>query len=123
MVVPLSLKTKLGTPLLEQTRDWYRDLFNLVVLEEWSDAVDRGCILGFAGAADCAYLEISHCEKRHDYTCLSLQFRVEDVGALVVPDEKRFAHRGPVNRPWGSRYLYFSDPNGVSVVVYSGASL
>jgi hypothetical protein len=48
---------------------------------------------------------------------------VNDVDAFVVPREERFTARGPVYRPWGSRYLFFSDPNGVSVVVFSGSSL
>lgn len=123
MSAPLSLKTKLSTPLLVQTRDWYRDLFGLDVLEEWDEPSDLGCILGWAGVAGEALLEIYHCDAPPSFAGLSLQFRVEDVETFVAPDEERFAHRGPVDRPWGSKYLFFSDPNGVSVVVFSGTSL
>lgn len=119
----LSLKTRLSTPLFVQTRDWYRDLLHLDVLEEWNEPGDRGCILGIPGNSSNAYLEIYHCETPLDLAGLSLQFRVEDVEALVVPEDTRFAHRGPVERPWGSQYLFFSDPNGASVVVFSGRSL
>ena len=46
-----------------------------------------------------------------------------DIAAFAVPDEPRFEYQGPINRPWGSRYLFFTDPNGLSVVVFSGTSL
>jgi hypothetical protein len=123
MSVPLSLKTKLSTPLFVQTRNWYCDLFRLDVLEEWDEPADRGCILGFAGIAGDAFLEIYHCDAPLSLAGLSLQFRVDDVNAFVVPHEERFPHRGPVDRPWGCKYLFLRDPNGVPVVVFSGTSL
>lgn len=123
MSIPSSLKTKLSTPLLVQTRNWYCDLFRLDELEEWDEPADRGCILGIAGTSGDAFLEIYHCDAPLSFAGLSLQFRVDDVDVLVVPEEERFTHRGPVARPWGSKYLYFNDPNGVSVVVFSGESL
>lgn len=120
MPAPVSLKTRLSTPLLAETRDWYRDLLGLVVREEWDEPGDRGCILALPGPTAEAYLEIRHSAEPFDFAGLSLQFRVEDVEAFAVPDDPRFRHRGPVERPWGSRYLVFTDPNGVSVVIYSG---
>src|SRR5215213_5441 len=119
----LSLKTRLSTPLLVETRDWYCGLFNLAVSEEWDEPADRGCILGLPGTAAGAYLEIHHCAAPPNFAGISLQFRVDDVAAFAVPDDPRFKHRGPVDRPWGSQYLFFTDPNGVSVVVFSGTSL
>ncbi|WP_162888203.1 VOC family protein [Sphingomonas mesophila] len=123
MAVPLSLKTRLSTPLLEATRDWYRDLLGLSVLEEWDEPGDRGCILGLAGADGEAFLEVHRCEDSRDFAGVSLQFRVADVAQFQIPDDPRFAHRGPIARPWGSTYLFFTDPNGVIVVVFSCDSL
>lgn len=123
MLAPLSLKTRLSTPLLVETRDWYCDLLGLEVLEEWDEPGDQGCILGLPGRAGQALVEVHHCDAGFDFAGLSLQFRVDDVNALALPNEGRFAHRGPVDRPWGSRYLSFTDPNGVCVVVFSGTSL
>ena len=120
---PLSLKTRLSTPLLLETRNWYRDLFGLELLEEWDEPGDRGCILGVPGEPRQALIELCHCETGHDFAGVSLQFRVDDLDAFVVPDDQRFASRGPEERPWGSRYLILTDPNGVSVVVFSGSSL
>lgn len=123
MTALLSMKTKIVTPRVAETRDWYRDLFGLTVLEEWNDPNDRGCILGLHGTPGEALLEIYHQSNDCDFSGVGLQFRVDDVGDFAVPEDDRFQARGPVTRPWGSRYLFFSDPNGISVVVFSGSSL
>lgn len=123
MSAALSLKTKITTPRLEQTVAWYRDLFGLEVAEQWDEPGDKGCILSLPGGKSEAFLEISDGPVVSGFSNLSLQFRVEDVEHFAVPDEPRFASRGPVDRPWGSRYLFFTDPNGISVVVFSGTAL
>jgi catechol 2,3-dioxygenase-like lactoylglutathione lyase family enzyme len=117
------MKTKIVTPHVEATRDWYRDLFGLTVLEEWNEPDDRGCILGLHGTPGEALLEIHRQPNVSDFSGVGLQFRVDDVDAFAAPDDARFRSRGPVTRPWGSRYLFFTDPNGISVVVFSGTSL
>jgi len=123
MATPVSLKTKLTTPRFEETRDWYRDLFGLQLLEQWDEPGDRGCILGLGTGVNEALLEIYEGGADADFSGLSLQFRVPDIDQFPVPDEARYACRGPVDRPWGSRYLILTDPNGVSVVLFSGTSL
>lgn len=123
MTALLSMKTKIVTPRVDATRDWYRDLLGLTVLEAWNDPGDQGCILGLRNSPGEALLEIHHQPDERDYSGVGLQFRVEDVEAVAVPDPERFKPRGPVTRPWGSRYLFFTDPNGISVVVFSGTSL
>lgn len=119
----LSMKTKVVTPRVDATRDWYRDLLGLKVLEEWDEPNDYGCILGLHSTPGQALLEIHLQTKDSDFSGFGLQFRVEDVDAFAVPEDERFQFRGPITRPWGSRYLFFSDPNGISVVVFSGNSL
>ena len=123
MMKPISLKTKIITPRLAETRDWYRDLLGLAMLEQWDEPADRGCILGFGGPDGEALLEIYFGPEDVDFSGLSLQFRVDDVDRFDIPDEARFARRGPEDRPWGSRYLFLTDPNGISVILYSGTSL
>ena len=118
----LSLKTKISTTRFVETRDWYRDLLGLHVLEQWNEPKDRGCILGFGGTRQEGLLEVYHSLQTYDFSGLSLQFRVEDVDGFAVPDEPRFAFRGPEARHWGSRYLFLTDPNGVAVIIFSGTS-
>jgi catechol 2,3-dioxygenase-like lactoylglutathione lyase family enzyme len=123
MSAALSLKTRISTPRFDETRDWYRALFGLALLEEWDEPGDRGCILGLNGPEGGAFLEIYQCAQDFDFLGLSLQFRVDDIADFSIPDDPRFVWHGPVDRPWGSRYLFFSDPNGISVVVFSGTAL
>jgi catechol 2,3-dioxygenase-like lactoylglutathione lyase family enzyme len=123
MTALLSMKTKIVTSRVEETRDWYRDLFGLTVLEEWNEPADRGCILGLRSTPGEALLEIHHQSLAPDFSCVGLQFRVEDVDSFAAAADERFRSRGPVDRPWGSRYLFFTDPNGIAVVVFSGSSL
>lgn len=118
-----SLKTRITTSRLEETRDWYCDLLGLHLLEEWDMPDDRGCILGLGGSAREALLEIYFGEESADLSGLSLQFRVDDVDRFPIPGEARFASRGPEDRPWGNRYLFLTDPNGILVVIFSGTSL
>ena len=122
-MAPFSLKTKITTPRLAETVAWYRDLLGLEVVEQWDDPDDKGCILALPGGGSEALLEIYDGPASAGFGNLGLQFRVEDVGAFQVPEDPRFASRGPVDRPWGSRYLFFTDPNGISVVLFSGSSL
>jgi catechol 2,3-dioxygenase-like lactoylglutathione lyase family enzyme len=123
MPQPISLKTKIVTDRFEESRDWYVDLLGLVVAEQWDEPGDRGCILAIGYAPGEALLEIYHGAAAASYDGIGLQFRVPDIDAIEIPDEERFRVRGPINRPWGSRYLFLTDPNGISVVIFSGTSL
>lgn len=116
----LSLKTKISTPKLTETRDFYSRVFGMQVLEAWDDPGDRGVILGFGDVAGEALLEIYHAETPHDFSGLSLQFRVEALSAFVGSLSADVPRHGPVPRPWGSAYLYLTDPNGIAVIVYEG---
>src|SRR5688572_26672412 len=103
------MKTKIVTPRVDATRDWYRDLLGLIVLEEWNDASDCGCILGLRNTPGEALLEIHRQANDAAFSGMGLQFRVDDVDAFAFPEDERFRARGPVERPWGSRYLFFTD--------------
>lgn len=117
---PRSLKTKITTPRLQETRDFYTTVLGLRVVEEWYQPDDAGCILTFEDDEPIAFLEIYHGPGEHDYSGLSLQFRTEDLGAFKDSLPEDVGVRGPVARPWGSTYLYLTDPNGISVVVFEG---
>ena len=122
-MAPLSLKTKITSPRLSETVAWYRDLLAMEIAEEWDEPGDKGCILALPGSKGEAFLEVHDGPVVSGFSNLSLQIRVEDVDRFRNFDDPRFAARGPVDRPWGSRYLFFTDPNGISVVLFSGGSL
>lgn len=90
------------------------------VVEEWHGDSGVGCILALEGNGREALLEISHTTRPADFSGLSLQFRTEDLAGFIAALPAGTQVRGPTMRPWGSTYLYLSDPNGISIVVFEG---
>lgn len=123
VMAPISLKTKLVTAKFEATRDWYVEGLGLAIVEQWDEPGDRGCILALSEGAGEAFLEIYAGDPPASLDGFSLQFRVPDLDRIDLPEDDRFRARGPIDRPWGSRYLYLTDPNGLAVVLFSGTSL
>lgn len=115
---PSVLKTKITTPKLEETRAFYVACFGMRVVEEWREADDVGCILALAGGGHEAFLEIYEGPHSADFSGLSLQFRTDDLAAFKAGLPSSIECRGPVARPWGSTYLYLTDPNGIAVIVF-----
>lgn len=120
MSVLLSLKTKLSTDKLAETTAFYRQLFDLQMLEEWDHPGDKGVILGLGGDRNEALLEIYDSNTGADFSGLSLQFRVADIQAFVRSLPETLEYEGPRVRPWGSTYVYIRDPNDVLIIVYEG---
>ncbi|MEO1167528.1 MAG: VOC family protein [Pseudomonadota bacterium] len=115
-----SLKTKVTTPRFAETRDFYVRVFGMTVAEEWDGADDKGVILAFAQGREEAFLEIYDGPDAFDFSGLSLQFKTDDLDGFVAALDPQIERRGPVARPWGSHYLYLTDPNGIAIIVYEG---
>ena len=115
-----SLKTKITTSLFQESIDFYRQVFGMRVLEEWDDPDDKGVILGFANGEGEALLEIYYGEGLHEFTSLSLQFKVQDLSKFIDQLPSAVERIGPKPRPWGATYLYLVDPNNIPIVVYEG---
>lgn len=116
----MSLKTKLWTNKLQETKAFYQSVFDLQVVDEWDDPDDRGVILAFEEDELAALLELYHSDEPHDLSGVSLQFRVQSIEAFVDKIRGAVDFDGPTDRPWGSRYVYVKDPNDVLVIVYEG---
>ena len=116
----LSLKTKISTPRYRSTRRFYERVFRMVVVDEWDDPDDTGCILALPDGRQEALLEIYRVQSPLELAGVSLQFRFERLSDFLanLPDD--IDTEGPVPRPWGSTYLYLRDPNGIQVIVYEG---
>jgi hypothetical protein len=67
-----------------------------------------------------AMLEIYEGPKSDGFAGLSLQFRTENLAAFKAGLPPLIECSGPTERPWGSSYLYLTDPNGISVIVFDG---
>ena len=117
-MLPSSLKTKITTAKFAETRDFYITCLGMVVVEEWREENDIGCILALRGNRGEALLEIYEGPQPDDVSCVGLQFRTEDLAGFSRSLPTQVQVRGPIKRPWGSTYLYLTDPNGISVVVF-----
>ncbi len=117
-----SLKTKITTPLVQESIDYYQQVFGMQILEEWDEPIDRGAILAFADSREEALLEIYYDENTHDFSGLGLQFRADNLARFIDQLPPGIEYDGPKPRPWGSTYLYLKDPNGILVVVYEGGN-
>jgi catechol 2,3-dioxygenase-like lactoylglutathione lyase family enzyme len=116
----LSLKTKIFTMKLNETRVFYERLFNMVTVDEWNDPDDKGVILSFDKDRHEALLEIFHDDEQRHHSGVSLQFRVSDLRKFVADLSAEVAYEGPKQRPWGSNYVYIHDPNDTLLIVYEG---
>ncbi|MEQ8300819.1 MAG: VOC family protein [Hyphomonas sp.] len=115
-----SLKTKISTTRLADTRAFYESVFGMVVAEEWDEPGDKGVILAFRDSAGEAYLEIYDSDQIHEFSGLSLQFKVDSLHDFIGALPSGTVREGPKPRPWGATYLYLTDPNGIQVIVYEG---
>lgn len=115
-----SLKTKITTPRLTDTRAFYESLFDLSVVEEWDEDGDKGVIFELTGGHREALLEIYDGEATQDFAGVSLQFRVRTLETFIASLPPGISYEGPSRRPWGSTYLYLRDPNDIVVIVYEG---
>ena len=116
----LSLKTKIITTKLNETRAFYQRLFSMVAVNEWNDPNDKGVILSFDKDRHEALLELFYDVEQRDHSGVSLQFRVSDIGKFTVGLPTDVAYEGPKERPWGSTYVYIRDPNDILLIVYEG---
>ena len=115
------LKTRIETPFFQESIAFYSEHLGMTVLDTWDDNGDKGVILGLGASAQGeAFLELGYVETAKTYEGLSLQFRVHDLGVIVDKLSGHVEFRGPVERPWGSKYLYLQDPTGIQVIVYEG---
>jgi catechol 2,3-dioxygenase-like lactoylglutathione lyase family enzyme len=85
---PSALKTKIVTPQLDATREFYVTCLGMRVVEEWREENDVGCILGLAGAAREALLEIYEGSGSDDLQA-SASFPEQKLGPEVIPDLAR----------------------------------
>ena len=114
----IALKTRIETPLAIECIAFYTIYLGMEIVDDWGK---KGAILGFESMADRqAFLEIAYSEERKPYDGFSLQFRVSDLAAFEDSVRGKLKYTGPTARPWGSTYLYLTDPTGIKVVVFEG---
>ena len=127
----LSLKTAIRTRDLEAAKAFYTQILDLEIEEEFDDGNgSRGCILRIGPPQSNAFLELSEISQAHSYyqrafseklenDKIDLQIRTLNVDYWASRlKESSWEAWGPADRPWGSRYLYLKDPDGLQIIIY-----
>ncbi|MHA7057779.1 VOC family protein [Aquimarina sp. M1] len=123
----ISLKTVIRTKDYEASKKFYTKILTLEVVKEYNSK-NRGCILKFSDTNH-ALLEISEIPKGHDYhhpsfdkslinDKIDIQIETDDIHYWAKHLDDKWEIRGPIDRPWGSQYLYLRDPDGLQIIIY-----
>ena len=125
-----SVKTTIRTKNYEASKEFYHTFLKLSIVEEYdSEKGVRGCILSLGGIDTSSFIEISEIASAHDYfqNCFQDKFNNDKIDLQIKTDDidywtERLSGfikvRGPINRPWGSKYLYIRDPDGLQIIIY-----
>jgi len=126
-----SLKTMLRCRDFTAAREFYVDVLRLEIVEEWASPGDQGCIVGFGqGGGFLELLAPSPEHPKHRVAFeeqvandkIELQIHVDSVDDWAERLAARMDVEGPVTRPWGNRYLWVRDPDGIRVALFQGPS-
>jgi|TARA_Y100001968_G_scaffold289888_1_gene293238 catechol 2,3-dioxygenase-like lactoylglutathione lyase family enzyme len=113
------VKTRLETKYYDLSISFYTAL-GLKILTQWHDDNDQGAILSPLGT-DSTQLEIAYSPTAKTNPAFSLQIEVDNIHQALSALPALAGISGPVKRPWGSLYVYLSDPSGNQVILYQQA--
>ena len=128
----LSLKTTIRTRNFEALCGFYENILGLHKVEGWHETHDRGAIYRIGPNGSNGLLEISQIDSAHEYFQpefrepashkMDVQMATDDLEAWVAHLRGKWEFRGPVDRLWGSRYVYLTDPDQVQIIIYEDKS-
>ncbi|MDH7447039.1 VOC family protein [Aquimarina sp. 2201CG14-23] len=124
----LSLKTVIRTKNYDASKHFYTQILKLSIAEEYSSE-NRGCILRFGDKNSNAFLEISEIKEGHYYfqqsfsrkienDKIDIQIKTNNIAYWSEHLHKKWKAKGPIDRPWGSKYLYVRDPDELQIIIY-----
>jgi uncharacterized glyoxalase superfamily protein PhnB len=65
-------------------------------------------------------IELAYLQTPGNHESISIQIRVNDLDEVMNKLRGNVDFSEPEERPWGSKYLYLTDPSGIQVIVYEG---
>ncbi len=113
-----AIKTRIETALFEETVQFYIEIIGLRKVVDFGE--EKGAILAVTNKRSEGFLEIAYSATPRTASEVSLQFRTPNINRFVKRVYGKVVYKGPKLRPWGSKYVYMADPNGVQVIVYEG---
>ncbi len=125
----ISLKTQIRSRDYDASRRFYTEVLGLRILEEWEER--PGFVAGFGDGAGGGLIEVTEVDASHEsydeaFTRpvandkIVLQLRTDSVDEWARRLEGVWPFVGPVGRPWGNRYLWLRDPDGIEIALFEG---
>ncbi|MBL4905665.1 MAG: VOC family protein [Flavobacteriaceae bacterium] len=126
----MSLKTVIRTKDFTACKKFYTQVLQLEIVEEYDDGDgSKGVILRFGDKNSNAFLEISEIKHQNSYhqkafdnnfenDKAGIQIETTDISYWSNHLQEFWEARGPIQRPWGSKYLYLRDPDGLQIIIY-----
>lgn len=126
-----SIKVVIRTRDCDAAREFYTHLLGLPVMEEWDQEEGKGFIVGFAAGGAGGFIEISEVPADSETyneafarplpaDKMEIQIKTGDLDGWAARLRGKWAFEGPTARPWGHRYLWLRDPDGVQVALFEG---
>ena len=124
------VKTVIRTKDFTASKKFYSEILGLKIVEEYNGEKGvKGCILRFGQSESNSFIEISAINSDHYYfdssfgknienDKIDLQIKTNSIDYWENYLKGKWEARGPVDRPWGSRYLYLRDPDGLQIIIY-----
>jgi len=122
-----TLKFTIRTRDFSKATWFYHEVLCLSEVETWDEATDRGAIfsLGEGGLIEVSEIRANSEAFRSEFLDpmksekVDVQLRTPDIEPWAKRlDALGWKFEGPVDRPWGARYLYLNDPDGVRIILY-----
>ncbi len=128
-----SLKAVIRCRDYAASREFYTTILDLAIVEEWDQAEGQGCILAVGEGEARGYIEVagqpttrSHEDDSYarpvSHDKIDLQLETESVDAWAERLRGRWPFEGPVDRPWGQRYLWVRDPDNVRIALFEATA-
>jgi len=127
----LTLKTVIRTQDFDASKRFYNEILKLLIVQEWHDDPDKGCIMSISADRQEALVEIIEVEPGSPFydPAYENQVHSDKVHIQIQTDnveywESRLSKygvpfEGPLSKPWNSRYLYVRDPDGLQIIIHS----
>ncbi len=115
-----AIKTRIETDRLDETLHFYAKVLGLQIIREWNEEGDSGAILGLTDVDAHGFLEIASVPDKTDLARTCLQFRTDNLDDFLIKLAGISEHCEPEEKPWGSTYVYLTDPAGNRVIVFEG---
>lgn len=125
-----SLKTVIRSRDVDASRAFYAGVLGLEIVESWDQDEGRGFIVAVgdgAGTIEAAEAPPGSTGDDPVYDTpandkIDIQIKTAALDEWAAALRGKWEFEGPVERPWGHRYIFMRDPDNVRVALFEGTN-